>query len=290
MADTMRRAAFSIAEDTLRPAPPSYLNHPIDGARTLATGALSMARLRRMAERSGVKLNDVILAIAAGALRKLAVLRDEAPGPLRAMVPVSVRSDGDGISGNRITFAFVDLPVEEPEAARRLALVRQQTAELKSSGRVAGSDLLLRSVVGQLPGPLRSRATRLASSPRLFNLTVSNVPGPTRPLYAAGRRVESIHPVIPVSDGHSLALGVLSYGGSLQIGVHAHPGSLPEAAELPGLLGEATTELEQALRGAPAKRSGGMRAIEGRRPAGSMAPSRAARPRAGHPGRTQSRS
>jgi len=248
MADTMRRAAFSLAEDTLRPAPASYLNRPIDGRRTVATGSLSMARLRRIKDRAGVKLNDVVLTIAAGSMRHLARLRDEDPAPLRVMVPVNVRSDADATSGNRITFAFLDLPVEEPEAERRLALVRQQTAELKRSGRVAGSDLLLRSVVGQLPGPLRGPAARLASSPRLFNLTISNVPGPRRPLYAAGRRVESIHPVIPISAEHGLALGVLSYCGSLQVGVHAHPGTLPEAGELPELLKDATSELERSLR------------------------------------------
>jgi hypothetical protein len=99
---------------------------------------------------------------------------------------------------------------------------------------------------------LRGPAARLASSPRLFNLTISNVPGPRRPLYAAGRRVESIHPVIPISAEHGLALGVLSYCGSLQIGVHAHPGALPEAGALPELLKESTSELERLLRRRPA--------------------------------------
>jgi diacylglycerol O-acyltransferase len=273
VAETMRRAALSLAEDALRPAPPSYLNVPNDGRRTLATGALPLERLRRLRTRADAKLNDVVLTVAAGALRRLAELRQEPAEQLRAMVPVSVRGADDApAAGNRITFAFVDLPVEEPDAARRLALVRERTVELKRSGRVAGSDLLMRSLVGQLPGPLKDRAARLAASPRLYNLTISNVPGPQRPLYAAGVRVESIHPVIPLSDSHSLSLGVLSYGGSLQIAAHAHPGTLPEAVELPALVAEATSELESALaRAAPAH--GGMRLYEGRRP-GSTSPAR----------------
>lgn len=266
VAETMRRAALSLAEDALRPARPSYLNRPIDSGRTLATGSLSMERLQRLRTRGDAKLNDVVLAVSAGALRRLAALRGETPDRLRAMVPVSVRGAGDTkAAGNRITFAFLDLPVDEPEPARRLALVREQTVELKRSGRAAGSDVLMRSVIGQLPGPLKDRAARFAASPRLYNLTVSNVPGPQRPLYAAGVRVESIHPVIPLSDGHALALGVLSYGGSLQVAAHANPTALPEAGELPGLFGAATAELETALAKLPDRRRG-MRLYEGRRP------------------------
>jgi WS/DGAT/MGAT family acyltransferase len=252
VAETMRRAAFSIAEDALRPTPGSYLNRPIDGRRTLLTGSVPLQRLNRIKRRSDSKLNDVVLSVATGALRRLAALREADPCPLRAMVPVSVREENDAkASGNRISFAFVDLPVDEPAAARRLALLRARMADLKQSGRVAGSDMLLRNVVGQLPGPLKDQAARFATSSRLFNLTISNVPGPRRPLYAAGVRVESIHPVIPLSDGHACALGVLSYGGSLQLGVHAHPEALPEAEELPALFRAAVTELESALDRAP---------------------------------------
>ena len=249
VAESMRRAALSLAEDAVRPAPASYLNPPIDGRRALATGEIPLARLRSLKDAAGVKLNDLVLALAATALRRLAAIREEPADPVRAMVPVSVRSEGEtGSGGNRIAFAFVDLPVEEPEPLRRLALVQQRMDEVKASGRTAGSDLLMRAVVGQLPGPLKDRAARLAAGPRLYNLTVSNVPGPQRPLYAAGMRVESIHPVIPLSDGHALAIGVLSYDGSLQLAAHLHPGALPEAAGLPGLVRSALGELEAAMR------------------------------------------
>ena len=183
VAETMRRAALSLAEDALRPAPPSYLNAPIGPRRAVVTHRISMRRLTAVKQRCAVKLNDVALAVVAGALRRLALRRGEEPKDLRVMVPVSVRSSEEAgtAAGNRITFAFLDLPVSEPDAFRRLLAIRAQTLALKDSGRIEGSDLLLRSVA-LLPEPVKEKAARLAASPRMYNLTVSNVPGPRVPL------------------------------------------------------------------------------------------------------------
>jgi hypothetical protein len=160
---------------------------------------------------------------------------------------VSVRATADApAEGNRITFAFVDLPLDEPDPGRRLALVRERTGELKSSGRIAGSDALLRSMV-QLPGFLKERAARLAASPRMYNLAVSNVPGPRMPLYAAGALVEAIHPVIPTSDGHAIAIGVLTYRDALHFAAYVDPEALPDAAELAPFFRESVAELERAV-------------------------------------------
>jgi hypothetical protein len=130
--------------------------------------------------------------------------------------------------------------------------VHRDTQELKRSGRIAGSDLLLRSLE-QLPGPLKTRAAKFAASPRLYNLTVSNVPGPPVPLYAAGAQVMSVFPVIPLSDGHALSIGVLSYSGALHFTAYADPITLPEARELPTLLSVALVELMEACEGGPAR-------------------------------------
>ena len=269
VAETMRRAALSVAEDVVRPAPTSFLNVPISPHRALVTESIALSRLVRIKEARGVKLNDVVLAAVAGALRRFAALADEEPRPLRAMVPVSVRaSDDASAEGNRITFAFVDLPVDERDAGRRLSLVHERTRELKSSGRIAGSDVLLRSMV-QLPGFLKERAARLAASPRMYNLAVSNVPGPRVPLYAAGARVSQIHPVIPISDGHSLAIGVLTYGDVLHFAAYVDPTVLPDASELAPLFRNAVGELEHAVaRGRPRKPGHGRPA---RRPTRSSA-------------------
>jgi WS/DGAT/MGAT family acyltransferase len=276
VAETMRRAALSLAEDVIRPATPSFVNAEIGPDRALVTESVSLARLERVKRVRETKLNDVVLAVVAGTLRGYATASGAEPQPLRAMVPVSVRAAADApAEGNRITFAFVDLPLDEPDPARRLALVCERTGELKRSGRIAGSDALLRSMV-QLPGFLKERAARLAASPRVYNLAVSNVPGPRVPLYAAGAMVESIHPVIPTSDGHALAIGVLTYRDSLHFAAYVDPGVLPDAQELGPLFRESVAELEHAVnrrprRGDPARGELGPRS---RRPP-DTAPARA---------------
>ena len=253
VADTMRRAALSLAEDVIRPAPPSFVNREIGPRRALVTERVPLRRLERIKAARGVKLNDVALAVVAGALRRFAAVVEAAPAPLRAMVPVSVRGAADSpADGNRITFAFIDLPLSEPDAGRRLALIYARTQELKASPRIAGSDALLRSMV-QLPGFVKERAARLAASPRMFNLTVSNVPGPRAPLYAAGAEVETIFPVIPISDGHALAIGVLSYRDGLHFAAYVDPDALPDAPELAPLFRNAVTELDHTVRRATAK-------------------------------------
>jgi WS/DGAT/MGAT family acyltransferase len=213
-----------------------------------------MEELDRIKRSRGVKLNDVVLALAAGALRQLALVREEEPADVRVMVPVSTRTDGErGAGGNRITFCFLRLPLSDAHPLDRLRRVHRDTVEMKRSGRIAGSELLLRSIE-QLPGPLKTAAARLAASPRLYNLTVSNVPGPPVPLYAAGAQVTSVFPVIPLSDGHALSLGVLSYGGAMHFAAYADPIALPEARELPTLLSMALVELVGACEDRPAAR------------------------------------
>jgi WS/DGAT/MGAT family acyltransferase len=203
-----------------------------------------MKRLVAVKARCGVKLNDVALTVVAGALRRLAARRGEETRDLRVMVPVNVRSaDAADAGGYRITFAFVELPVSEPDPYRRLLSIRAQTLAIKGSGHIEGSDLLLRSVA-LLPEPVKEKAARLAASPRMYNLTVSNVPGPRIPLYAAGARVLSIYPVIPIPDEHALSIGMLSYGDHLHMSAYADPEALPGLRPLSILLEDALAELE----------------------------------------------
>lgn len=246
VADSMRRAAFAMAREIAEPAPESFLNGPIGPERTLRTTSLPLDRVLEIKQRSAAKLNDVVLAIASGALHSFSAERQPEPGPLRAMIPINVRPDGEGeqtAAGNRIAFGFVELPVSAPDAATRLRSVMRQSSALRESGRVAGSDAIMQGV-GLLPRPMKSIATRLASSPRTFNLTVSNVPGPRVPLYAAGGEVRSIFPVIPLAGSHALAIGVLTYGGGLHVALHADPTRLPTAAQLPDLFEAALAELD----------------------------------------------
>lgn len=274
VAETMRRAAFSIAEDVIRPAPPSFVNGPITPQRALVTERVALPRLLKIKEARGVKLNDVVLAVVTGALRRYAALVEAPADPLRAMVPVSVRESGDDqAEGNRITFAFIDLPLSEADAGRRLSIIHSHTQELKASGKVAGSDVLLRSMV-QLPGFLKERAARLAASPRMYNLAVSNVPGPRIPLYAAGAKVSEIYPVIPTSDGHAMAIGVLTYNDSLHFAAYVDPTVITESAELASLFRNSVAELEHAVARGPGRAKSGHGRTPTGRPDGATAGAR----------------
>jgi WS/DGAT/MGAT family acyltransferase len=282
LADTMRQAAFSLAEDALNPAPASYLNPPLGPGRTLVTHRVRLARLLAIKRHHRATLNDLTLAVCAGALRRFAVKCGEQPCDLRVMVPVSVRDEADQpAEGNRITFAFVHLPVATAGADARLARVIERMGELKTSGRIAGSASLLQGL-GVLPEPVKERAARLAVSPRLYNLTISNVPGPRVALHVAGARVQSIYPVIPIPDRHALALGVLTYDGHAHFGLYADPEALPRVGALRVLLEDAVMEHELGVKRSPKRDPDHLsRARRGGATGAARAPGAGARPRSG---------
>ena len=251
IAETMRRAALQVAEDVVRPAPPSFLNRDIGPKRAMVCERMPAERLMRIKEERGVKLNDVVLAVVSGALRRFADFHGEEAKPIRAMVPVSVRGEESG--GNQITFAFLDLPLEETRPLRRLSVLYGRTQDLKQSGRIAGSEVILRSA-GQLPGFLKERAARMAASPRMYNVTVSNVPGPSVRLFAAGCEVEAIYPVIPITEGHALAIGVLTYSDWVHFACYVDPEALPASPELGKLIEGSVRELERAIGSRPCRK------------------------------------
>jgi WS/DGAT/MGAT family acyltransferase len=262
---TLRRAALAFERDMLRPAPHSYLNAPIGPRRALVRHRARMADLLAAREHGAVKLNDVCLAAVAGALRGLAISRDEEPRPLKAMVPVSTRADEQRDQlGNRISFAFVDLPVDVRTRAARLRHVHDSTSDFKRSGRPAGTETVL-GALGLLPAPLKGPAARIAASPRVFNLTVSNVPGPRFALYMLGAELQEAYPVVPVAEGHALSIGMFSYRDHMFFGLYSDPEALPDAERLPELLNAEIRALARPPR--PRSRSGPrVRASRDRRP------------------------
>ena len=263
---TLRRAALAFERDMLRPAPPSYLNGPIGPRRALVRHRAQMADLLAARKHGEVKLNDVCLAAVAGALRKLAIARGEEPRPLKAMVPVSTRADDQHDQlGNRISFAFVDLPVDARTRVGRLRRIHEATAEFKRSGRPQGTEAVL-GALGLLPAPLKGTAARFAASPRVFNLTVSNVPGPRFPLYMLGAELQEAYPVVPVAEGHALSIGMFSYRDSMFFGLYSDPEALPDAERLPELLNAEIRALARPPRSRPrAGRPGRVRATRDRR-------------------------
>ena len=233
---TLKRAALAFEQDLLRSAPTSYLNSDIGPQRVLVRHSARMEDIVRAKQRAGATVNDVCLAAVAGALRELALLRRERPHPLKAMVPVSVRAEEQsGDLGNRITFAFIELPIEISSRSGRLARVQEATAAFKTSGRPAGTGAVL-GALGLLPDPLKNQAARMASSARVFNLTVSNIPGPRMPAYMLGAELSEAYPVVPLAEQHALSIGMFSYRDSMFFGLYADPGALPEVESLPDFL------------------------------------------------------
>ncbi len=236
LAATLRRAALAVREDLLPPAPRSALNVPIGPQRTLVGHRAELELAQRARRPAGVTLNDVCLAAIAGALRRLALERGEQPRALKTMVPVSVRTGGDrDTPGNRISLAFIDLPVDAAAPAERRARVRAQTRRFKQAGRPDGTAALL-AATGQLPIPLRGPLARAAAGARMYNLTISNVPGPKIPVTVLGAELTECYPVVPIADDHALAIGILSYRDHVFFGLYADPHALPDVERLPAAL------------------------------------------------------
>ena len=267
------RVAAAVREDLLRPARTSYVNVPIGPERTLVRHRVPIDRVLRAKDATGVKLNDVCLAAVAGAMRELAIRRDEEPKPLKAMVPVSTREDAERTDlGNRISFVFVDLPLHVSSAVGRLRRVADATGAFKRSGRAGGGELVL-GALGYLPGLVKTQAARLAGSKRVYNLTVSNIPGPRFPVYMLGAELEEAYPVVPLSEDHALSVGMFSYRDAIFFGCYAHPGAFPEASEdLP----EALDKQFRALARLPAREGPGR--LERSRPEPSYRPGHARPP------------
>jgi diacylglycerol O-acyltransferase len=247
-----RRIVGAAAEEVLSPAPPSALNAPI-GARRILVGYHAGRDELRAARRGGGTLNDVGLAAVAGAVRALLQRTGEPPPPepLKAMVPVSMRRIGDTASGNQISMITIALPVQLDSAVARLQWVREQTKRLKQTDRPAGTHQLYQAA-GLLPTLLRSPAAKALATPRQFNLTVSQSPAPRGSLYLLGCELEEVYSVVPIAQGHALAIGMVRYRQELFFGCYADPDALPDAARLPALIADELHQLGRRATGSPA--------------------------------------
>jgi WS/DGAT/MGAT family acyltransferase len=237
-----RRVATALV-DAARPARGSSLNPPISALRRLGLLARPMDDLLQIKRAYGVKLNDVVLAICAGAVRELLRGRGERPIRLKSMVPVNVRGAAEaGELGNQISFMFVDLPCDEPDPVRRLRDIHAATRERKLAGEAEGARDVMQSL-GFVPSPVQRAVSRLVASPRAFNLTVSNIPGPDGALYVRGCPLTEAYPVVPIADRHALSIGVTTVGEGAFFGLYADPEALPEIDDLGAGIGRATDQL-----------------------------------------------
>jgi WS/DGAT/MGAT family acyltransferase len=242
------RGARTLAHTLLPPAPSSPFNHAGSGERHHVRVTRSIDDLRVLRRRFGVTPNDVVLAACAGALRRFAERRGEAPQPLKVMVPADVRSHTDSAgSGNRISFLFIDLPCDEPDPVARLERINRATAQRERDGEAEELDAALRAVA-RTPGPVQWALAQAFAHPRLFNLTISTMPGPAVPRYLRGWRLREVHSAVPLASRHALSIGVVTVAGRACFGVYADALELPDADALGSDLESSLDELLAAAR------------------------------------------
>jgi diacylglycerol O-acyltransferase len=193
----------------------------------------------------GGTVNDVLLAVVAGALRQLFEERDEPPpAEIRALIPVSVRgNDSPGALGNRVTALFCALPVGEPDAWKRLRAVAGEMKSLKESGQAVGA--LAWTHLGDFAPPaLLAQVARFQSTFRYMNLVVTNIPGPQQPIYLLGRKMLEWYPLVPLAQGQTLGIAIQSYDGRIGIGLLGDAEALRDlpvlAKAIPAALAELT--------------------------------------------------
>ncbi len=244
---------LAAARTTVHTAPASPLNVTIGEQRRFGMAASELDQYKRVRKAHGGTVNDVVLATVAGALRAWLLTRGEPVRPgstVRALVPVSVRPPGEeGGGGNRVSSYLVDLPVGEPDPVVRLHQVSFAMRGHKESNQSVGADALV-AMAGFAPPTLHALGARVASSMtrRLFNLVVTNVPGPQFPLYAAGAQMLQMYPVVPLAKGQALSVGLTSYNGGVFYGLNADRDAMPDVDVLAGCLTESLQELVETVR------------------------------------------
>ena len=241
-------AMLAAARSASRPAPANPLNAPIGRHRRFGTSAGALDDYKAIRKEHGGTVNDVILAVVTGGLRRWMTTRGEpvlTATTVRALVPVSVRARGTGGKvGNQISGLFVDLPVGEADPVARLKVVSAAMAGHKGSGQAIGASALI-GLVGLATPTVHSMGARLTSSmsSRMFNVIVTNVPGPQFPLYAMGARMRDIYPVVPLAKGQAVSIGISSYDGGVFYGLNADRDAMGDVDVLAGAIGESLDEL-----------------------------------------------
>jgi diacylglycerol O-acyltransferase len=250
-----RHAAEGIGEVVwagLNPAPDVPLNVEIGPHRRVLWVRSALADFKAIKNALGGTVNDAVLAVVAGALgRWLRTRGVRTEGlELRALVPVSIRAeDEQGALGNRIAAMRGPLPVYAEDPVERLELVRETMGNLKQSKQALGAEVIA-GLQDFAPPTLLAQASRVNFSTRLFNLIVTNVPGPQFPLYLLGREMEEIVPIAFLPENHALAIAIMSYNGKVDFGLLADYDAMPDLDDFGALLEESLAELSEAASGA----------------------------------------
>ena len=240
--------------------PPSILNRRVSGQRRFATQYYPLERVKGVAKAAGVTVNDVFLELCAGAMRRyLDEIQALPEQPLTAGIPVSIRPADDDEAGNAISFIIANLNTHLADPLTRLRSIHRSTEvakqhlqQLPKAGLENYTALFMAPFILQLLAGLGGKTRPM------FNVTISNVPGPTEPLYFNGARLEQMYPVSLLSHGQGLNITVLSYAGQFNVGLTGCRDTLPHMQRLAVYMGEELQLLEQLTglkRKTPRKRS-----------------------------------
>ena len=254
--DNARSLTELLVRDELVAAPHTSINVATGAARDYAVVRTSLAELKEIGHRLGGSVNDVLLAACAAGLRRLLLSRSESPpaAGLRAMVPTNVRADSERLAlGNRVSSLFVELPVAEPDALARLRAVAAATRRLKDSGAASGATAMI-DLAALAPPVLHALIGRSLYATRLFNVTITNVPGPQIELYALGAALREIHPYVPLAAGHTLGVAIVSYDGDVVLGLCADRDSTSDLDVLVEGIEDGLSELRESRTAGPAKK------------------------------------
>ncbi len=253
-------AALGVKSDpdftSLAETPHTIFNASITPQRRVATQSTSLARMKAIGEAAGGSINDVLLAACGQALRRYLLEFGQLPDrSLVASVPVAIQKDDGEAGGNAISFANVKLGTELDDVRERFELVRRSS--------VAGRDYLKQMTTAALitytvlisSPQMLTRLPGLASRvPPIYNVIISNVPGPRRKLYFLGAEMEAYYPISALAHGQALNITVMSYAGGLYFGFTACPDRVPSIQRLAVYMGDALDDLESVFIRKPGRR------------------------------------
>jgi diacylglycerol O-acyltransferase len=255
----VREAAEGLGEvawANLNPAPDTPLNVPIGSHRRIVWVRTELSQFKAIKDSLGGTVNDVVLAVVTGALgRWLRTRGVRTEGlELRAQVPVSIRSDDErNRLGNRIAVMRAPLPVYARDPVERLRIVRESMQGLKESKQALAAQVIA-GLEDFAPPTILSMASRMNWSTRLFNMIVTNVPGPQIPLYMQGRELLEVVPVAFLPDNYALTVAAMSYNGALDFSLLGDYDAMPDIEEVAVYVEEALDELLEAAGRPPGKR------------------------------------
>ncbi len=244
---------WEVTWNLARPAPKVPLNTEIGPNRSFCWASFDLAEFKQVKNTLGGTVNDVTLAVTAGALRRWLAEREvDVDGlELKALVPVSIRTENEhGELGNKLTAMRGPLPVGVAEPIARMGAVSAAMDALKVSKQPLGAEAIwgLNDWFRDFAPPVLLMPTAAINfSTRLFNLLVTNFPGPQMPFYVLGRELTDVYPIGFLAHRHALAIAILSYNGRVGFGLLADPDSLPDAERLVGHLEAAVEELKTAV-------------------------------------------